>query len=412
MGGWVAALRARHGADERAAQRARLHPPGYAVVMYGTNDLDRITPPTSPGHDPHPGHHRGQRHRPRRQHHPRPPRPARRRAARRPLQRAIRALAAARHLPLMDYWRALQALPRRASTPTGSTPRPTSPAATSPPACSPPRRSSTATTCATSSRSSPSTGSARCPESALEMPPARWAIIARHAPPRRRPAEARRALRRAAASRGCPLLQPVIEAQRRGVLRRARARQAHRAGARAHLPGAQAQPPERWKVVVFGQSPYPRVESATGIAMFDNAFQVLARSRVRQGRVTMRCMHQERRRCGSHKAARGHARIAKDASLLADKKHGAAAGVVPGDADAGGAPGRRVAHGVDRRRDEHRPRTRGFWAAVVEAIVEEILRGEGGRGPRRTAGWCSRGGGRARAGLRTRSSACRRSTPR
>lgn len=31
-------------------------------------------------------------------------------------------------------------------------------------------------------------------------------------------------------------------------------------------------PPERWKVVVFGQNPYPRPESATGIAMFDNAF--------------------------------------------------------------------------------------------------------------------------------------------
>jgi uracil DNA glycosylase len=31
-------------------------------------------------------------------------------------------------------------------------------------------------------------------------------------------------------------------------------------------------PPEKWKVIVFGQNPYPRVESATGIAMFDNAF--------------------------------------------------------------------------------------------------------------------------------------------
>lgn len=31
-------------------------------------------------------------------------------------------------------------------------------------------------------------------------------------------------------------------------------------------------PPERWKVVVFGQNPYPRVASATGIAMFDNTF--------------------------------------------------------------------------------------------------------------------------------------------
>ncbi|MEU5385928.1 ADP-ribosyltransferase domain-containing protein [Kitasatospora cineracea] len=32
-------------------------------------------------------------------------------------------------------------------------------------------------------------------------------------------------------------------------------------------------PPGKWKVVVFGQNPYPRPESATGIAMFDNTFQ-------------------------------------------------------------------------------------------------------------------------------------------
>ncbi|RAJ40101.1 uracil-DNA glycosylase [Kitasatospora sp. SolWspMP-SS2h] len=31
-------------------------------------------------------------------------------------------------------------------------------------------------------------------------------------------------------------------------------------------------PPGKWKVVVFGQNPYPRSESATGIAMFDNTF--------------------------------------------------------------------------------------------------------------------------------------------
>ncbi|MFJ2135373.1 ADP-ribosyltransferase domain-containing protein [Streptomyces sp. NPDC087845] len=31
-------------------------------------------------------------------------------------------------------------------------------------------------------------------------------------------------------------------------------------------------PPEKWKVVVFGQNPYPRADSATGIAMFDNTF--------------------------------------------------------------------------------------------------------------------------------------------
>ena len=31
-------------------------------------------------------------------------------------------------------------------------------------------------------------------------------------------------------------------------------------------------PPAKWRVVIFGQNPYPRIESATGIAMFDNAF--------------------------------------------------------------------------------------------------------------------------------------------
>jgi uracil DNA glycosylase len=48
-------------------------------------------------------------------------------------------------------------------------------------------------------------------------------------------------------------------------------------------------PPEQWKVVVFGQNPYPRVESATGIAMFDNTFAEWADSRF--GRVTsIRCI--------------------------------------------------------------------------------------------------------------------------
>lgn len=48
-------------------------------------------------------------------------------------------------------------------------------------------------------------------------------------------------------------------------------------------------PPEKWKVVVFGQNPYPRVESATGIAMFDNTFNEWVDSRF--GRVTsIRCI--------------------------------------------------------------------------------------------------------------------------
>ena len=48
-------------------------------------------------------------------------------------------------------------------------------------------------------------------------------------------------------------------------------------------------PPEEWKVVIFGQNPYPRVESATGIAMFDNAFGDWKDSQF--GRVTsIRCI--------------------------------------------------------------------------------------------------------------------------
>jgi uracil DNA glycosylase len=32
-------------------------------------------------------------------------------------------------------------------------------------------------------------------------------------------------------------------------------------------------PPEDWNVIIFGQNPYPRLESATGIAMFDGQFK-------------------------------------------------------------------------------------------------------------------------------------------
>jgi uracil DNA glycosylase len=47
--------------------------------------------------------------------------------------------------------------------------------------------------------------------------------------------------------------------------------------------------PAGWKVVVFGQNPYPRVESATGIAMFDNTFSDWKDSQF--GKVTsVRCI--------------------------------------------------------------------------------------------------------------------------
>ncbi|MFE7603438.1 ADP-ribosyltransferase domain-containing protein [Streptomyces sp. NPDC057494] len=48
-------------------------------------------------------------------------------------------------------------------------------------------------------------------------------------------------------------------------------------------------PPHKWKVVAFGQNPYPRAESATGIAMFDNTFHDWKDSQF--GRVvSIRCL--------------------------------------------------------------------------------------------------------------------------
>ncbi|GAA3507485.1 ADP-ribosyltransferase domain-containing protein [Streptomyces showdoensis] len=87
-----------------------------------------------------------------------------------------------------------------------------------------------------------------------------------------------------------PVLKPVIEA---------------RADAAAFIgPGRSPQvvpvreltfqalkpnPPHKWKVVAFGQNPYPRPESATGIAMFDNTFNDWKDSQF--GRVvSIRCL--------------------------------------------------------------------------------------------------------------------------
>ncbi|WMX48563.1 ADP-ribosyltransferase domain-containing protein [Streptomyces roseicoloratus] len=70
-----------------------------------------------------------------------------------------------------------------------------------------------------------------------------------------------------------PLLKPVIEAQPGaaefiGPNRSPQVVPVRELTFQALKPN----PPHKWKVVVFGQNPYPRPESATGIAMFDNTF--------------------------------------------------------------------------------------------------------------------------------------------
>ncbi|GHC58706.1 ADP-ribosyltransferase domain-containing protein [Streptomyces cinnamoneus] len=70
-----------------------------------------------------------------------------------------------------------------------------------------------------------------------------------------------------------PLLKPVIEAQPGAAAFIGPGRGTEVVPARElTFQALKPNPPHKWKVVVFGQNPYPRPESATGIAMFDNTF--------------------------------------------------------------------------------------------------------------------------------------------
>ncbi|WP_031069099.1 ADP-ribosyltransferase domain-containing protein [Streptomyces sp. NRRL S-118] len=70
-----------------------------------------------------------------------------------------------------------------------------------------------------------------------------------------------------------PLLRPVIEAQPDAAEFIGQGRSPEVVPVRElTFQALKPNPPHKWKVVVFGQNPYPRPESATGIAMFDNTF--------------------------------------------------------------------------------------------------------------------------------------------
>ncbi|MFJ3520359.1 macro domain-containing protein [Streptomyces sp. NPDC090131] len=70
-----------------------------------------------------------------------------------------------------------------------------------------------------------------------------------------------------------PLLKPVIEAQPNAAGFIGKGRSPEVVPVRElTFQALKPHPPHKWKVVVFGQNPYPRPESATGIAMFDNTF--------------------------------------------------------------------------------------------------------------------------------------------
>ncbi|WP_326809215.1 ADP-ribosyltransferase domain-containing protein [Streptomyces sp. NBC_01775] len=70
-----------------------------------------------------------------------------------------------------------------------------------------------------------------------------------------------------------PLLKPVIEAQPDAATFIGPGRGPDVVPVRElTFQALKPNPPHKWKVVIFGQNPYPRPESATGIAMFDNTF--------------------------------------------------------------------------------------------------------------------------------------------
>ncbi|WP_344897214.1 ADP-ribosyltransferase domain-containing protein [Nonomuraea antimicrobica] len=87
-----------------------------------------------------------------------------------------------------------------------------------------------------------------------------------------------------------PLLKPVIEAQPDAATFIGPGRGPQVVPVRElTFQALKPNPPHKWKVVVFGQNPYPRAESATGIAMFDNTFHDWADSKF--GKViSIRCI--------------------------------------------------------------------------------------------------------------------------
>jgi uracil DNA glycosylase len=87
-----------------------------------------------------------------------------------------------------------------------------------------------------------------------------------------------------------PLLKPVIEAQPDAASFIGAGRGPEVVPVRElTFQALKPHPPHKWKVVIFGQNPYPRPESATGIAMFDNTFHDWSDSQF--GRVvSIRCI--------------------------------------------------------------------------------------------------------------------------
>ncbi|WP_436775243.1 ADP-ribosyltransferase domain-containing protein [Yinghuangia sp. YIM S09857] len=168
-----------------------------------------------------------------------------------------------------------------------------------------------------------------------------------------------------------PLLKPVVEAQRDAAAYIGPGRSPEVVPVRElTFQALKPNPPHKWKVVVFGQNPYPRPESATGIAMFDNAFHNWKDSQF--GRVvSIRCIIKAAAmwKYGIPKKtpiADIRALLAKEETVQPPEwfQSMLTQGVLLLNA-ALTADGN-AARGADRHT--------AFWRPVVERIVEEILK--------------------------------------
>jgi uracil DNA glycosylase len=172
-----------------------------------------------------------------------------------------------------------------------------------------------------------------------------------------------------------PLLKPVIEAQpKAGDFIGPKREQGVVPVRELTFQALKPNPPHRWKVVVFGQNPYPRVESATGIAMFDNSFGNWADSQFGKV-VSIRCIIKAAM-MWKHRLPKATP-IADLRKLLADKNTVQPPGWFQAMLTQGvlllNASLTANSDGA-MTTDQHT----AFWKPVVEKLVEEVLRSKEG----------------------------------
>ncbi|MEV0460064.1 ADP-ribosyltransferase domain-containing protein [Catellatospora methionotrophica] len=168
-----------------------------------------------------------------------------------------------------------------------------------------------------------------------------------------------------------PLLKPVIEAQAAAATFIGPGRGPQVVPVRElTFQALKPHPPQKWKVVVFGQNPYPRPESATGIAMFDNTFHdwndsqfgkvISIRCIIKAAAMWKHAIPKKTPIADIRKLLREHDTVQPPEWFQAMLTQGVLLLNASLTASADGAMGV----------DQHT----AFWRPVVEKLVEEILR--------------------------------------